>query len=205
MEAHLAALYPIEMHDWASASALSPVDVPNTAENSFTYWAKAIGAAHGHQTEEVRKDVAAMEAMHQKFVADKKNDFAEASENDLKQARAWLAFSDGKYDEALDMLRPIAEKEERLGDEPEGIPTREMMAEMLMEAKRPQQALAEYQADLKMNPNRFNGLYGAARAAEAAGKQGEATEYYAMLLKVCDGSNSTRPELSHARELLAKK
>ena len=68
-----------------------------------------------------------------------------------------------------------------------------------------QEALAEYQTDLKLNPNRFNGLYGAARAAEAAGKQSDANKYYALLIKTCEGGNSTRPELTHARELLAKK
>jgi hypothetical protein len=57
----------------------------------------------------------------------------------------------------------------------------------------------------RLNPNRFNGLYGAARAAEAAGKPSDANEYYALLLKTCEGGSSTRPELSHARELLAKK
>ena len=205
MEADLAALYPLEMRDWAGAASLTPMNVPNTAEESVGYWAKAIGGAHLHQTEEVRKDVAAIDAMHQKFVDDKKKDFADASEHDLKQAKAWLAFSEGKYDDAVAILRPMAEKEESLGDEPQGIPTREMIADMLLEAKRPQQALAEYQMDLKFSPNRFNGLYGAARAAEAAGKQSDANEYYALLLKTCEGSNSTRPELTHARELLAKK
>jgi len=204
-EAHFVSLYPLEMRDWATAAALTPVAVPNTAEDSFGYWAKAIGAAHLHQPAEVRKDVNAIEAIHQKFVSEKKNDFAEATENDLKQARAWLAFAEGKYDDAVEALRPIADKEDALGDEPEGIPTREMIAEILLEAKRPQQALAEYQADLKLNPNRFNGLYGAARAAEEAGKQSEANEYYALLLKTCEGGNSTRPELSRAKELLAKK
>jgi len=80
-----------------------------------------------------------------------------------------------------------------------------MIADMLLEAKRPQQALAEYQTDLKLNPNRFNGLSGAARAAEQAGKSSDATEYYALLLAVCEGSNSSRPELSRARELVARK
>jgi tetratricopeptide (TPR) repeat protein len=204
-EATFAALYPIEMHDWATAAALTPLDVPGTASDSFGYWAKAIGSAHLHQTEEVRKDVAAIETIHQKFVSEKKKDFAEATENDLKQAQAWLAFSAGKYDDAVAILRPMAEKEESLGDEPQGIPSREMIAEILLEAKRPQQALIEYQADLKFSPNRFNGLYGAARAAETAGKQNEANDYYATLLKICDGGSSTRPELSHARDLLAKK
>jgi tetratricopeptide (TPR) repeat protein len=204
-EATFAALYPIEMRDWATAAALTPLDVPGTASDSFGYWAKAIGSAHLHQTEEVRKDVAAIETIHQKFVSEKKKDFAEATENDLKQAQAWLAFSAGKYDDAVAILRPMAEKEESLGDEPQGIPSREMIAEILLEAKRPQQALTEYQADLKFSPNRFNGLYGAARAAETAGKQNEANDYYATLLKICDGGSSTRPELSHARDLLAKK
>ena len=205
MEAHLEALYPLEMRDWAAVAALTPVAVPNTAEESAGYWAKAIGAAHLHQPEEVRKDVTAITAIHQKFVDDKKKDFAEASENDLKQAQAWLAFAEGKYDDAVEALRPIADKEDAMGDEPQGIPTREMIAEMLLEAKRPQQALSEYQTDLKFNPNRFNGLAGAARAAEEAGKHSEANAYYATLLKVCEGGNSTRPELGRARELLAKK
>jgi tetratricopeptide (TPR) repeat protein len=171
----------------------------------MSYWARAIGGAHLHQPEQVRKDVSAIEAIHQKFVAEKNKDFSEDSENVLKQAQAWLDFADGKYDDAVETLRPMADKEDSLGNEPQGIPTREMIAEILLEAKRPQQALAEYQTDLKFNPNRFNGLYGAARAAEAAGKQNEANEYYALLLKDCDGSNSTRPELNRAKELLAKK
>lgn len=205
MEADLAALYPLEMRDWAGAAALTPMSVPNTAEESVGYWAKAIGSAHLHQPEEVGKDVAAIEAMHQKFVDDKKKDFAEGTEHDLNQAKAWLAFAEGRTDDAVALLRPMAEKEESLGDEPQGIPTREMMADMLLEANRPQQALAEYQVDLKFSPNRFNGLYGAARAAEASGKQSDANEYYALLVKTCEGGNSTRPELTHARELLAKK
>ncbi len=204
-EANFAALYPIEMRDWATAAAITPMEIPGTASDSFGYWAKAIGSAHLHQTEDVRKDVHAIEVIHQKFVDQKKDFFAEGTESDLKQARAWLAFSEGKYDDAVAILRPLAEKEEALGEEPQGIPSREMIAEILLEAKHPQQALVEYQADLKFSPNRFNGLYGAARAAEEAGRQSDANEYYALLVKTCEGGSSTRPELSRARELLAKK
>jgi len=203
--AQFKALYPIEMRDWATAAALTPTEVPGTAAGSMGYWAKAIGAAHLGKADDVRKDIAAIERIHQSLVDTKKKDFAEVAESDLKQAQAWLAFAEGKYDDAVEALRPIADKEDSLGDEPQGIPTREMIADMLLEAKRPQQALAEYQTDLKLNPNRFNGLSGAARAAEQAGKSGDATEYYALLLKVCEGSNSTRPELSRARELVAQK
>jgi hypothetical protein len=202
--AHMTALYPIEMHDWATAAALPPTGVAGTAEDSTIYWARAIGAAHLRKPEDTRKDVAAMESIHKKLAAEK-SQFADAVADDLKEAKAWLSFAEGKDDDAVEALRTIADKEDSLGEEPEGIPAREMIADMLLEAKRPQQALVEYQTDLKLNPNRFDGLYGAARAAEAAGKTADASEYYAMLLKVCDGSNSTRPELSRARELVAQK
>jgi tetratricopeptide (TPR) repeat protein len=202
--AHLSALYPIEMHDWPTAAALPPVEVAGTAEYSMIYWARAIGSAHLHKPDDVRKDLAEIERIHKKQVAEK-SDFADAVEDDRKVAEAWLAFAEGKDGDAVEALRPIAAKEDSLGDEPEGIPAREMMADILLEAKRPQQALAEYQTDLKLHPNRFDGLYGAARAAEAAGQQSDASQYYALLLKVCDGSSSTRPELSRARELVATK
>jgi tetratricopeptide (TPR) repeat protein len=200
--AHLTALYPIEMHDWSAAAALPPMEVEGTAENSTIYWARAIGAAHLHKPEDVRKDIAAIELIYQKRMKEK-SEFADAVDADRKEAQAWLFFADGKYDDAVEALRPIADKEDSVGDEPEGIPAREMIADILLEAKRPQQALAQYQTDLKLNPNRFDGLYGAARAAEAAGKQSDASEYYALLLKVCEGSNSTRPELTRAKELQA--
>jgi tetratricopeptide (TPR) repeat protein len=202
--AHLTALYPIEMHDWAGSAALPPAVVENTSEDSVIYWARAIGSAHLHKPDDVRKDLAEIEKIHKKLSA-AKSEFADAVEDDRKEVQAWLAFAEGKTDDAVEAMRPIADKEDSLGDEPEGVPAREMIADMLLEAKRPQQALAEYQTDLKLNPNRFDGLYGAASAADAAGKQKDASEYYALLLKVCDGSNSTRPELSRAKQLVAQK
>src|ERR1700731_1233768 len=190
--AHLSALYPIEMHDWPTAAALPPVEVAGTAEYSMIYWARAIGSAHLHKPDDVRKDIAEIERIYKKRVAEK-SDFADAVEDDRKVAEAWLAFAEGKNEDAVEAVRAIAAKEDSLGDEPEGIPAREMIADILLEAKRPQQALRGSQTDLKLHPSRFVALWGAARAAEAAGKQADATEYYALLLKVCDGSNSPRP------------
>ncbi len=202
--AHLSALYPLEMHDWAAAAALPAMDVQGTAEYSVIYLARAIGSAHLHKPDDVRKDIAAIAGLHEKL-ARRKSEFADAVDGDRKEADAWLAFAESKYDDAVEALRPIADKEDSVGDEPDGIPAREMIASILLEAKRPQEALAAFQSDLKLNPNRFNGLYGAAQAAEASGHQKDAEEYYALLLQVCAGSNSTRQELSRARELVAQK
>ncbi len=199
------ALYDLEMRHWSEAAALQVVPGSTREDQSITYWARAIGAARTGNLAQAHKDLDQIEVIRKEYVAQKKTEMAEGVGEDYQEAAAWVAHAEGKDDEAITSLRALADKADKLGNEPEGIPAREQLADMLLEAKRPQQALLEYQTDLKLNPNRFNGLYGAARAAEAAGKQNDASEYYALLLKVCDGSNSTRPELSRARELVARK
>jgi len=82
------------------------------------------------------------------------------------------------------------------------LPAREMLADMLLEMGRPEEALAEYEKSMKIDPNRFNGLAGAGRAGELAHQPEKAKAYYAQLLKNCDnGAHSDRPELVHARSL----
>ena len=199
------ARYALEMHHWADAASLEPVPGAETGDNSITYWARAIGAARTGNLADARKDVAEIEAIHSSLVKQKKPGFADAVEQDRQEAAAWVAYAEGNKDEAIKALRAVAQKEEAEGDEPLAIPAREMLADMTLEMNHPEQALAEYEADLKFNPNRFNGLYGAARAAEMAGKSEKSNAYYARLVKVCDGSNSARPELSRAKSLLAQK
>ena len=86
--------------------------------------------------------------------------WADVVEDAQKEAGAWVAHAEGKDDEAVKTLRAIAEDEESTGDEPEDIPARDMLGDLLLETKHPDQALTEYETDLKFNPNRFNGLYG---------------------------------------------
>jgi hypothetical protein len=199
------AIYDLELRHWSDAAQLQIVAGALGGDQSVTYWARAIGAARSGNLGQAHKDLEQIEAIRKEFVAEKKNDYAEGVGEDYQEAAAWVAHAEGKDDEAIASLRRLADKNDKLGNEPEGVPAREQLADMLLDAKRPQLALAEYQIDLKLNPNRFNGLYGAAQAAEAAGKQQDASEYYAMLLKVCAGSNSARPELNRAKELLAQK
>ena len=79
-----------------------------------------------------------------------------------------------------------------------------MLADMLLELHQPKEALAEYRVALKLSPNRFNGLYHAGEAAEAAGDKRAAAEYYAALLKsTANGEGSSRPEMAHAKSFVA--
>jgi hypothetical protein len=199
------ASYALELHHWADAAALTPAAQADSTDKSITYWARAIGAARGGNLAEARKNIAELETIRQEMLKKKKSTYAQFVEDAQKEAGAWLAHAEGKDEEAITALRALAEREESSGDEPEDIPAREMLADLLLEAKHPGQALTEYEADLKFNPNRFDGLYGAATAAEMAGKTEKATDYYAQLVKNCTGGNSGRPELGKAKALMAGK
>jgi tetratricopeptide (TPR) repeat protein len=198
------ALCALELHHWTDAAALTPAAGADSGDKAITYWARAIGAARAGNAAEARQDIAELESIRQEMLKKKKTSWAQVVEDTQKEAGAWVAHAQGKDEEAIKTLRAIAEEEESTGSEPEDIPAREMLADLLLETKHPDQALAEYETDLKFNPNRFNGLYGAASSAEMAGKNEKATAYFSQLVKVCAGSNSDRPELGRAKALLAK-
>lgn len=197
------AVYELELHHWSEAATLQPVQGAFRGDQSLTYWARAIGAARSGNVAQAREEIKQIETIHDELVKQKKTEFAEVVDRDREEAAAWLAFAEGKNDEAVSKLRKVADKDDQTGERT-ATPAREMLADMLLETKRPEEALAEYRTDLRFNPNRFNGLYGAARAAEMAGKSAEANEYYAQLVKTCARGNSDRPELARAKSLLAK-
>ena len=124
----------------------------------------------------------------------------EGPDPDRGEVHAWLAFAEKKNDEALQLMRETADTQDKVGKGEVAIPAREMLADMLLAANQPDKALAEYQKSMKIDPNRFNGLAGAAQAATLAHQPEQANTYYAQLLKNCDGgAHSARPELQAAK------
>lgn len=102
----------------------------------------------------------------------------------IKISEAWIRLKEGNQSEALQLMAIAAEMEDKTEKHPvtpgEVLPARELYADMLMEVKQYANALREYEADLKKHPNRFNGLRGAALAAERAGDR-EKADYYTKL------------------------
>jgi hypothetical protein len=204
-KARFAASYALELHQWQGAASLAPVPGADPGVDATTFLARAIGAARSGQLADARKDVDQVKSLAKTLSDKKRQDEADFLNRQIAAPLAWIDHAEGHDEDAITLMRPLADRETEGTSQTGELPVHEVLADLLLEANRPQQALVEYQADLKLNPNRFNGLYGAARAAEAAGKQNDANEYYAMLVKVCEGSNSTRPELSRAKQLLARK
>ena len=199
------ASYVLELHDWKEAASLAPLKDIDPDYNAEIYLARALGAARSGQNDDARKDVDEVKKIA-KAARDKKHNYeADFLERETNESQAWISHNEGKDDEAIKMLRAIADKEKEGFSETGFLPAQELLGDLLLEIKRPQEALAEYQTALKVNPNRFDSLYGAAQAAEQAGKQKEASDYYAQLLKSCEGGRSTRAELTRAKQLLAQK
>src|SRR5262249_35435368 len=119
-----------------------------------------------------------------------------------------LAWAEGKPDEALALMRSAADLEDSTEKHPvtpgSVLPARELLGDLLTELKQPALAVREYEASLQREPNRFNGLYGAARAAELSGDLTKAKTFYARVVDLGSQADSGRPELVAARAFVAK-
>jgi tetratricopeptide (TPR) repeat protein len=115
-----------------------------------------------------------------------------------KIAEAWVEYVKGKHEKAVKQLRAAAETQDREDPGSFGVSAREMLADMLLELHRPAPAVAEYESVLKLVPNRFNALYGAAAAAEMAGDTSKAKSYYSKLRENCP-PQADREELQKAK------
>ncbi|MGA8300454.1 MAG: hypothetical protein WB817_13300 [Terriglobales bacterium] len=199
------AMYALEMHRWADAAKLEIVAESGKGDKAYTYWARAIGAVRSGDVASAKKDVAELDSIRKDQLARNKKYSAESTEMVENEASAWVMHAEGHDDEAVALMRKVADHEDAVGEEQTSIPAREMLADILLEMHKPELALVEYRGDLKFNPKRFNGLYGAAQAAEMAGKASDASEYYALLVKSCEGGHSDRPELAKARSVVVTK
>jgi hypothetical protein len=196
------ASYVLESHHWEQAVALPLTPGTELGDDSVTYLARAIGAAQLGRAEEARQNVAKISALHEQVVA-KKLPYANWVDDLRKDADAWADHAEGKNEDAIKLLRERAAKEKDGMFAAQGsLPAHELLADLLADMNRPQEALPEYEAELKLNPNRFNSLYGAGRAAEAANQPQKAAAYYQQLTKSC-AQNSQRGELAHARQFLS--
>ena len=84
-------------------------------------------------------------------------------------------------------------------------PAREQLGELLLELDQPAAALKEFETSFRNTPQRFNGLYGAARAAKMAGDRKTAQAYYSRLLALARDADSTRSEIDEARAFVSNR
>jgi tetratricopeptide (TPR) repeat protein len=197
----------LETRDWTRTLEVEPIQGAPPETQTLVYWARIIAAGHLHRAAEAHRDLAAYDALIAQVLKGRhaysvQSTGARISRDEIL---GWTAMADGRLDEALKDMRESADLQDRVGQGEVDIPAREMLADMLLETRRPKEALIEYQRALELSPNRFNGLYNAGRAAEAAGETLKAGRYFAALLKSTDeGAHSARPEIEHAKAFVAR-
>ncbi|MEO8681761.1 MAG: hypothetical protein ABI665_22130 [Vicinamibacterales bacterium] len=116
-----------------------------------------------------------------------------------QQLEAAMLFTEGRREEALVLARQASVVEDGLSFEfgpPIPVkPAHELCGEMLMDLRRPKEAMEEFQAALKRAPRRALSLLGLARAATAARDPATARKAYGELREVWKKADKTLPEL----------
>lgn len=202
VEVEFPSIYNLEMHDWKAVLAIPEPANSIASTKYFRFWAQAIAA--GHLRDDGIADKAAA-AASQLADATQKEGSPIGAEIAVTQGiiQAWQSFAHKQDEQAFKQISIAADMQDRVGQAEVDIPAREMYADMLLADNRPSESLVQYRIALKLSPNRFNALYNAGRAAEAAGEPAEALGFYQQLLKVTNnGARTQRPEISYARSVV---
>ena len=204
---YLSARTALELHRWREAAEL-PLPADRKNWDDTTIWARAIGAARSGDIPTAQGAVKELtQRVAEREESARKEGYTTSTEkpSDLAEAEAWLALANGKSDEAVAELRAAADHQDKNGGESVGIPAREMLADMLLELKRPVDAVTEYKASLKLSPNRFDSLYGAMRAAASVNTPDmhATAESYLTEFMACCGFGGDRPEIKEVGKFVS--
>jgi tetratricopeptide (TPR) repeat protein len=209
--AAIPARYALERNDWKAAAALAIPNVPHWKSFPFMEalieYAHALGRAHTGDLDGAQKAIARMQQLRDATKDAKFDYFKNHLDLHIKTASAWVTCVRGRPEEAVEVLRKIADAEDLLGKHPVSpgalVPVREQLGGLLLELGQAKEAQKEFEAELKIYPGRFRGLLGAAQAAEKEGDKESARRYYAKLASQTGKAGDSRRELVHVREFAA--
>jgi tetratricopeptide (TPR) repeat protein len=203
----------LENRRWAEAAVLpvQPANLPWATfpwQKSIFHFTRLMGNVHLGKLPEAQAELDELVRLQGLLTGQKDAYKANLVGIQVGTGQAWLAFKRGNSAEALKRMQRAAELEAQTEKHPvtpgEVLPARELLADLLMALNQPAAALSAYETSLKDHPNRFNGLYGAGRAAEKAGNRQKAGTYYRQLVRLAQPAPSLRPELTRAKQFLAR-
>lgn len=208
--ATIPARYAVERRNWREAAALAPRtpaylpwDEALWAEG-LTWFARGLGAVHTFDEESAREAEQRLASLRDAAEAAGESGFATYIEVDRLILAGRLAHADHRPDEAVDLLRRAGELESSIEKHPVTpgalAPPYEALGDLLMDLNRPDEALEAYRVSDEIWPGRYNTLLGAARAADRAGREDTALDYYGRLLETA--GDSDRPGVVEARTRL---
>ena len=197
------ARFALERQAWKEAAVLEPRGSQFPQAESITYFARAIGSARSGDLAAADREVDKLKELRAALERANQSYWAEQVEIQMLAASAWIAHAKGEKEEALKFMRAAADVEDKsekhIAMENRLYPTRELLGDLLLEQQQPGPALTEYETSLESTPNRLRGLYGAAKAAEAASQPEKATAYFRKLVELTKDADTDRVEVREAK------
>jgi tetratricopeptide (TPR) repeat protein len=206
--AAIPARFVLEREAWSEAASLTVRPTPAAPyTEAITHFARGLGAARSGKPADAAVEIERLAAIKTRMLEMKDAYWAEQVDIQRRVVEAWKVFAEGDKAKGLELLSAAADAED-LTDKSAVTPgplapARELYGFMLLEAGRPKDAQAAFQKTIVKEPGRFLGLYGAGRAAEAAGDKAGAAALYKKLLEQA-GSAADRPSTKHARQMASR-
>ena len=179
--AAIPARYALERKDWKMAAGLQlhPANFPWKDfpwQEAIIHFAKLLGNVHLNNLSYAETELIQLKALYQNLLM-QKNKAIEADQVDvqIKTSEAWIELKKGNKQKAKELMIAAADKEDAMEKHPvtpgSVLPARELLGEMLLEMNEPALAIDAFEEDLKINPNRRNGIVGLNSAKQKAGRQ----------------------------------
>ncbi len=180
--------YDFERGSWKHAAELSPINTPFKQADAIIWFARALGAARSGDIAGSKLSLNQISRLQKELVAAGDPYWAEQVGIQEMAASAWIALAENNSNQAIVLMRNAADLEDRsekhIAMENRLSPMRELLGELLLEARKPSDALREFERSLRVVPNRFRSLAGAGQAAAESGKKKSAESYYRQLLSM---------------------
>lgn len=205
----------VERGRWAEAAQLKafPDEIdyswPSLPHaNAIRIFARGLGAARSGSPRAARGELAQLVKLKSDMAEAKLHYWADQADIQMKVVEAWTLKAEGNPVAAVAMLREAAgheDRTEKVAVTPGPIkPARELFGEMLAELGQHAEAVAEFEAVLKKEPNRLAAVWGAARSAEQLGDRSRARGHFTAVAKLLSAADAGHPELKMASDFLAR-
>ena len=173
---------------------------------AILHFSRALGFSNLGETFKAEKELQSLISLRDKLSdADKPYESGQVTIQ-IEAVRAWIEFSKGNSNKAVDYMKLASNLESKTSKAAvtpgEIIPADELLGDLYLALNKPKKALASYKLNLELRPFRFNGIYGAAKAAEKLEDIKLARYYYNQLIELTSEVNSSRPEINEAKDFL---
>ena len=203
--AAIPARHAMELGNWKQAAELEVRREGLPWAQAITWTAIGVGSARLGEVNRASQAEETLASLRDATAKQGNVYWASQIEVQRREVAAWLAQTTGKTADAIAAIRSAAELEESMEKHPVTpgpvTPAREMLAQLLALQGRNHESVAEYEAVLRVAPNRFDALYGVASAAEKSGDPARARQYFEKLSQIAVGNE--RQEVATARQKLA--